>query len=90
MTLKNAINPAKIKDAIRSALGADTGHLSWAEAVVQLPSEKQLEEEDGKLHPGPRAFFGADVMETGSGLIFWGGVDAKGERVGDGWIARFE
>jgi hypothetical protein len=89
MTLKNAINPAKIKDAIRSALGADTGHLSWAEAVVQVPSEKQLEEEGGKLHPGPRAFFGADMMEKGDSVVFWGGVDAKGERVGDGWVAKF-
>lgn len=87
--LKEAINPAKIKDAIRSALGAETGHLSWAEAVVQLPEDKQLEE-DGKLHPGPRAFFGADVMEGGSSVVFWGGVDAKGERVGDGWVAKFE
>lgn len=75
---------------IRSALGADTGHLSWAEAVVQVPSEKGLEEADGKLHPGPRAFFGADVMESKSGVMFWGGVNAKGERVGDGWIVKFE
>jgi hypothetical protein len=92
MSLKNAIKPAKIKDAIRSSLGANTGHLTWAEAVVQLPSEKTLEEEeeDGKLHPGPRAFFGSDVLENGSGVVFWGGVDAKGERVGDGWLAKFE
>ncbi|KAF1834910.1 hypothetical protein BDW02DRAFT_568601 [Decorospora gaudefroyi] len=88
--LKNAINPAKIKDAIRSALGADTGHLSWAEAVVQVPSDRQLEEEDGKLHPGPRAFFGADVMDKCHSVVFWGGVDAKGERIGDGWVAKFE
>lgn len=90
LSLKNAIKPAKIKDAIRSALGADTGHLSWAEAVVQLPSDKVLEEEDGKLHPGPRAFFGADVMENGSSVVLWGGVNAKGERVGDGWVVKFE
>lgn len=89
-TLKEAIKPAKIKDAIRHALGVETGHLSWAEAVVQVPSDGELEEEAGKLHPGPRAFFGADVMERGSSVVFWGGVDAKGERVGDGWIAQFE
>lgn len=89
-TLKDAIKPAKIKDAIRSALGAETGHLSWAEAVVQVPSDKEMEEDDGKLHPGPRAFFGADVMVNGSSVVFWGGVDARGERVGDGWVARFE
>jgi hypothetical protein len=88
-SLKNAIKPAKIKDAIRHAIGAETGHLAWAEAVVQLPSEKLLEEGDGKLHPGPRAFFGADVMENGHSVVFWGGVDAKGERIGDGWIVKF-
>ncbi|KAK1919118.1 hypothetical protein P3342_008842 [Pyrenophora teres f. teres] len=90
MSLKKAMNPAKIKDAIRSAVGADTGHLSWAEAVVQIPSVKQLEDEEGKLHPGPRALFGADVMDNGSSVVFWGGVNAKGERVGDGWVAKFE
>ncbi|KAH7408497.1 hypothetical protein DE146DRAFT_646366 [Phaeosphaeria sp. MPI-PUGE-AT-0046c] len=89
-SLKNAIKPAKIKDAIRHAIGAETGHLAWAEAVVQLPSGKQLGEEDGKLHPGPRAFFGADTMENGHSVVFWGGVDAKGQQIGDGWIVRFE
>lgn len=89
-TLKEAIKPAKIKDAIRSAIGADTGHLSWSEAVVQVPSDKAMGEIDGKLHPGPRAFFGADVMNKGDSLIIWGGVDAKGDRIGDGWIVRFE
>jgi hypothetical protein len=88
-SLKDAIKPAKIKDAIRHAIGAETGHLAWAEALVQLPSEKQLEEDDGKLHPGPRAFFGADVMENGHSVVFWGGVDAKGQRIGDGWIVKF-
>jgi hypothetical protein len=89
-SLKDAIKPAKIKDAIRHAIGAETGHLAWAEALVQLPSEKQLEEDDGKLHPGPRAFFGADVMENGHSVVFWGGVDAKGQRIGDGWIVKFQ
>ncbi|KAF2624671.1 galactose oxidase [Macroventuria anomochaeta] len=89
-SFKEAIKPAKIKDAIRSALGADTHELSWGEAVVQVPSEKELEEMDGKLHPGPRAFFGADVMHDEKSIAFWGGVDAKGERVGDGWVIRLE
>lgn len=90
LSLKEAIKPAKIKDTIRSAFGAETGRLSWAEAVLQVPSEKELEDEDGKLHPGPRAFFGADVMENGHSLVLWGGLDARGERVGDGWIIRLE
>ncbi|KAJ4319164.1 hypothetical protein N0V94_004037 [Neodidymelliopsis sp. IMI 364377] len=89
-SFREAIKPAKIKDAIRSALGADTHELSWGEAVVQIPSEKELEETDGKLHPGPRAFFGADVMHDEKSIAFWGGVNAKGERVGDGWVIRLE
>jgi hypothetical protein len=89
-SLKNAIKPAKIKDAIRHAIGAETGHLVWAEAVLQIPSDKQLEEEDGKLHPGPRAFFGADLMENGHTVVIWGGVDPKGDRIGDGWLVKFE
>ncbi|KAH9866548.1 hypothetical protein J1614_008238 [Plenodomus biglobosus] len=90
LSFKEAIKPAKIKDAIRSAFGAETGHLTWSEAVVQVPADKELEDEDGKLHPGPRALFGADVMPNGSSVVFWGGLDAKGERVGDGWVAKFE
>jgi hypothetical protein len=89
-SLKDAIKPAKIKDAIRHAIGAETGHFAWAEAVLQLPSDKQLEEEEGKLHPGPRACFGSDVMENGHTLVLFGGIDAKGERVGDGWLIKFE
>lgn len=90
-SFKEAIKPAKIKDAIRSALGADTHELSWGEAVVQPPSDKDLNEmEEGKLHPGPRAFFGADVMQDERSVALWGGVNAKGERVGDGWIIRLE
>jgi hypothetical protein len=92
-SIKNAIKPAKIKDAIRHAIGAETGHLVWAEAVVLPPTDKQMdrmEEDNGKLHPGPRAFFGADIMENGHSVVFWGGVDAKGDRVGDGWIVKFE
>lgn len=89
-SFKEAIKPAKIKDAIRSVLGAETHELSWGEAVVQVPSDKELEETDGKLHPGPRAFFGADVMQDEKSIAFWGGVDAKGERVGDGWVLRLE
>ncbi|KAL5113186.1 hypothetical protein ACEQ8H_008943 [Pleosporales sp. CAS-2024a] len=88
-SIKKMIKPAKIKDAIRHAVGAATGHLAWAEAVVQLPSDKNLEGDEGKLHPGPRAFFGADVMENGHSLVFWGGLDARGGRIGDGWIVKF-
>ena len=87
LKVSEAIKPAKIKDAIRAAFGADTGTHSWAEAEVQIP---ELREPEGKLHPGPRGFFGCDVMGDGKSVVLWGGENAKGERVGDGWIVRLE
>ena len=89
-SLKEAIKPAKIKDAIRSALGADTHELSWSEAAIQIPLTGDIEEIEGKLHPGPRAFFGSDVMHDEKSIALWGGIDAKEERVGDGWVIRLE
>lgn len=88
-TLKEAIKPAKIKDAIRSAVGADTGHLSWSEAVVQLPEGQSLEDADKEAHPGSRASFGADIMSNGHSVVLWGGLDEDGKAVGDGWIVKF-
>ncbi|KAL9084027.1 MAG: hypothetical protein Q9159_005449 [Coniocarpon cinnabarinum] len=51
----------------------------------------------GKAHPGPRAWFGCSslgepkVGTVGSGekptrVVMWGGVNAKGEIEGDGWV----
>ncbi|KAF2798033.1 galactose oxidase [Melanomma pulvis-pyrius CBS 109.77] len=89
-TLSEAIKPAKIKDAIRSMLpGTESGVYTWAEVEVQIPKPDELNAE-GKLHPGPRSFFGCDVMDGGRSVAIWGGEDAKGERVGDGWIVRLE
>lgn len=88
LSLSNAIKPAKIKDAIRSALGSDSGTYSWAEVEVNPPADLQITE--GKLHPGPRIAFGCDVMEDGKSIVLWGGENAKGDLVGDGWIIAFE
>lgn len=87
LSVKEAIKPAKIKDAIRSAFGAETGKHSWAEVELKLP-DPQISE--GKLHPGPRGFFGCDVMGDGRTAVLWGGRNAKGELVGDGWIMKLE
>ncbi|KAI2607716.1 uncharacterized protein GGS25DRAFT_497182 [Hypoxylon fragiforme] len=81
-----AIKPAKIKDAIRSKFGAETGNLTWAEVEVQPPGD--LQEHEGKVHPGPRSSFGYDVTSDGQSVVMWGGSDAKGEPEGDGWIIR--
>ena len=88
LKINEAVKPAKIKDSIRSAIGADPGTHSWAEVEMKLPGDLNIS--DGKLHPGPRAFFGCDTMEDESSFVLWGGENAKGEQVGDGWIVRFE
>lgn len=90
MALNEAIKPAKIKDAIRSMLpGTESAVYTWAEVEVQIPKPDELNAE-GKLHPGPRSLFGCDVMDGGRSVVIWGGEDAKGERVGEGWIVRLE
>lgn len=83
----DAIKPSAIKDIIRSKLGYDTGEHSWAEVEVQPPGD--LIEGQGKIHPGPRAFFGCDYVASGASVVVWGGVNAKGEREGDGWVISF-
>ncbi|KAI3321045.1 hypothetical protein HD806DRAFT_524373 [Xylariaceae sp. AK1471] len=83
-TLTDAIKPAKIKDQIRSKLGADTGKASWAEVEVQIPGD--LKGHEGKVHPGPRSLFGYDVMPGKNGIVLWGGISADGKLKGDGWM----
>lgn len=77
--------PAALKDAIRHALGKDTGGQEWAE--VEVEAIEQVAHE-GKVHPGPRAFFGCDVGEDGRSLVLWGGVNPRGEREADGWLIQ--
>jgi hypothetical protein len=86
-SLIEALRPAALKDSIRSAFKADTGTNAWAEVDVQPPALDKLGDgESGKVHPGPRAYFGCDVLKDGSTLMLWGGINAKGEREGDGWL----
>ncbi|CAJ2504755.1 Uu.00g121490.m01.CDS01 [Anthostomella pinea] len=82
--MAEAIKPAKIKDQIRTAFGADTGGSSWAEVEVQVPGDLQASE--GKAHPGPRGSFGYDVTADGKSVVLWGGINAEGKPAGDGWI----
>lgn len=79
--------PAAIKDSIRSALGKDTGGQQWGEVEVQATEQVAHE---GKVHPGPRAYFGCDVAEDGRSLVLWGGVNPKGEKEADGWLIKLE
>ncbi|EME78107.1 uncharacterized protein MYCFIDRAFT_87291 [Pseudocercospora fijiensis CIRAD86] len=86
-SITEAIKPSKIKDVIREKLGFDSGERSWAEVEVLPPGDLVVGE--GKVHPGPRAFFGADVVPEKDAVVVWGGLNAKGEREGDGWIIKF-
>ncbi|KAK8044501.1 hypothetical protein PG993_004525 [Apiospora rasikravindrae] len=86
-SISEAVQPAKIKDGIRALFGASGKH-TWAEVQVRPPGD--VSGHTGKLHPGPRGFFGYDVIEKGNSVVVWGGVDAKGETEGDGWIIRLE
>lgn len=79
---------ANIKDAVRNTLpGVKSGSFSWKEIEV-VPSEQT--QMAGKVHPGPRGFFGADVTADGKGIILWGGINAKREAESDGWQVRVE
>ena len=43
-----------------------------------------------KSHPGPRAYFGSTTVDgEGRKLVIWGGVNAKSECEGDGWMLEF-
>lgn len=77
--------PAALKDTIREKLGYSSGVLEWAEVEVMAIEQTAHE---GKVHPGPRAFFGADV--EGHTIVMWGGVNAKGEKEADGWIINLQ
>lgn len=85
-SISEALKPSKIKDAIRSTLGYDTGEHSWAEVEVQPPGDIEGE---GKVHPGPRAYFGYDISSDSKTAVLQGGLNAKGEREGDGWTISF-
>ena len=79
---------AGIKDAARSTLGIATGAGTWCEVKVIVNEEGGLETE-GKSHPGPRGWFGAAGIGKdvdGASLVLWGGVNAKGEVEGEGWV----
>lgn len=80
---------AKIKDVIRDKLpgSMESGAFSWAEVEIQ-PTEQA--EHAGKVHPGPRGHFGASPSTNAKGVVFWGGLNAKGEKEGDGWLLKVQ
>lgn len=84
-----ATSAAGIKDATRSKLGIATGAETWAEVKVVANEEGGGLETDGKSHPGPRGWFGCAGLGKdvdGAGVVIWGGMNAKGEVEGEGWV----
>lgn len=82
----HGFSAAALKDAIREKLPrAESGELSWAEIEVVAGEEVKTE---GKAHPGPRGFFGADASGDKS-IVFWGGLDGRGNE-GDGWLVQIQ
>ncbi|KAL8847621.1 MAG: hypothetical protein Q9221_007351 [Calogaya cf. arnoldii] len=84
------VMPAGIKDRTRSMMGISTGEGTWAEVKV-VPNEEGSGglETEGKSHPGPRGWFASCVLGKdfdGGGVVIWGGINAKGETEGEGWI----
>jgi hypothetical protein len=77
---------ASIKDATRSTMGIGTGEGTWAEVNVIANEEGSKQSgAEGKSHPGPRGWFGSDVIGRGD-VVLWGGINGKEEVEGDGWI----
>lgn len=81
-----AHSAAALKDKIREKLPRfESGEFRWAEAEI-IPAEQIAA--GGKVHPGPRGYFAADACLNGHGVMLWGGINAKGEVEGDGWVLR--
>ncbi|KAI4169190.1 MAG: hypothetical protein LQ343_005852 [Gyalolechia ehrenbergii] len=81
---------AGIKDKTRSMMGISTGEGTWSEVKV-VPNEEGSGglETEGKSHPGPRGWFASCALGKdfdGGGVVLWGGINAKGETEGEGWI----
>lgn len=80
---------ASVKDVIRDKLpgSIESGVYSWAE--IEIVPVEQVEHE-GKVHPGPRGFFGASPYLGGKGVVLWGGVSADGAQEADGWLLKIQ
>lgn len=77
----------KIKDAAREQINVSSGEFTWSEVVVEARTEELGTE--GKALPGPLAHYAADNVDAKT-VLMWGGVDARGETVGDGWLIWLE
>jgi hypothetical protein len=80
--------PAVLKDSIRSALGRQSGENAWARANV-VESTK----DEGPVEvPGGLSRFAIDGWRDlgAGGIVMFGGKNAKGDILGDGWLLVVE
>lgn len=78
--------PAQVKDIAREKLpNMDSHEGEWAEVVLELDDVKGIKTAGGRSHPGPRGYFGCDVLDAKK-VALWGGLNPSGGREGDGWV----
>lgn len=82
-----AATAAKLKDDTRQSVGVTSHTAEWSEVQIQAVEEKHAT--SGKVHPGPRGYFGCDVR-GGRQAVIWGGLDAAGAVEGDGWLVDIQ
>jgi hypothetical protein len=83
---------AATKDSIRATMRRDTHESQWAEVLYQYVDARGEEEREIPGEPkrglGSRGQFGiAKGTEVdGATAVVWGGVDANGKILKDGWM----
>jgi hypothetical protein len=87
---------AAVKDQIRAAVKRDTHEAKWAQAeyaYIDSKGEEEKEAPEGlKRGLGSRGHFAlANGTEVdGATAAVWGGVDASGKVLGDGWLLTMD
>lgn len=87
---------AGAKDAVRSGMRRETHEERWAEVrcrYTDMRGEEVVKEEgDGSKGFGSRAGFAAarGTEVDGASVVVWGGVNAEGRVLGDGWLVTAE
>lgn len=82
---------ASFKDAAWQAMGRETGEGIWSQVFVSDAEGEEGEDVKG-LVPSGRGWFASSTLGDlgATGLLFWGGLNAKNEREDNGWILSFE
>jgi hypothetical protein len=83
---------AATKDSIRASIKRDTHESQWAEVLYKYVDTRGEEEKEIPGEPkrglGARGHFGTakGTEVDGATAIVWGGVDANGRTLSDGWM----